>query len=46
LHVKTLVLNFMYRTVGDCMLFMSVLAEWTVMFSDQYIGQAASLFEE
>jgi hypothetical protein len=44
--MKTLMLYFMYRRIGDFVLFMSVLAEWTIMFSDQYIGQAASLFEE
>ena len=46
LHVKTVMLNFVCRRIGDFMLFVSVVAEWTIMFSDQYTGQAASLFEE
>jgi len=36
----------MSRRIGVFMLFVSVLTEWTIMFSDKYTGQAASLFEE
>ena len=38
--------KFYVQKDSDYMLFVSVLAEWTIMFSDQYIRQAASLFEE
>lgn len=38
LHMKTLMLDFMCRRIGDFMLFVSVLTEWTLMFSDKYTG--------